>query len=1328
MVSLRTLQSTSALTGSRANMNSETNALTSATEGTSGTSTTAATSSTPSSNFTSVTTKKETTSSGQVITTVTSTTTTVSTSASSATSSTASSTATSSGATSSTKAATEGGASSVSTTTTTSTEGGNGGSPVTTVVTENGANATRTSTVKDAATGTTTVTTTIETDADSNGSASSSTMWVTTSSGPSATTGERSGTTVIGTSQETSSAAGASTSITTSSSVGATKEGASTSTIPNTGSITGASTSTEGDSASLTTTSGTATNSEATTSGSATTSSNTNYPTASSSTGASSTSTSISTRTGSSTAATTASSRAEANAATTSRTITSSSTGSANGAATTTTTISSIGSNGSSSVTETSASSSTTTSTEGSLGSVSNSLSGSRSMATSSSSSYSSSSSSSTLTSWFTSNFRDEETQLVVGSKSSTTTTDASHQVCNGLPALVTRSSTGTPNGGCPDELTALNASCTCITGYSNTASSWAFRITTESWNSTTTTTTHSRTQSSSDELTINTIRPIWVSSSLKTLEIEGAGETPAEISFINENRVASGSSLALVRSASNSTNVSTLSIYNIDLHSVAAKSSDFVPATVTNLTLRDCNISTLSTSFTRDWSWLQYLDLSSNNIDTEFIGGADLKELNLSHNALAVFPAGSLNTSGLEALYIQGNSINDFNVSQDQFEQIQALTDFTADQPQSSSTCEAGAWQSAHGTTFCVLGASTAAVPDSSRSSGSNSDDDHDGLGLLAYWLIVGAIVVFFLLLLVIWQRRRHSRERESSPIVSPEAVEPTTPKYNANAAFGDALNRDNAAAVVAPAAVGAAAYPGYGRSHGNSVDSEVTALGATLVSNPVLAACRLDYAEVTLGRCISRGGFGLVFVGSYRGRQVAVKKIRNEREVEREQVEQFVREISLISGLNHPRIVEFIGACWTTPAELSAVTELMERGDLRDVTRRFKRRGYRLTWEAHKTVIALHIAEAMTYLHGLSPTVIHRDLKAKNVLLNADMEAKLSDFGIARERSLYDGSEHMTVGIGTSFWIAPEVLLGRDYDERADIYSFGVVLSELDTDDYPYWNATNPPGGKVQENEILRLVARGAKRPAFSDDCPPAVLELAARCLRADPQERPSASEIVVYLQQLVQERTSSASFPSMVRPGQSFDLSTRSTTTSNSPTRTAPANTIVNLRSSSGQPTQQSQAMSVPSSAAATAYAAGKRSTKTTTTTIKTMAAYSSVGAAEALVPAHEMVESSSPQVTHQVVRTKLPPKGKRTTTTTTTTTTRRAGQGSTSSSTGGYFITGMAMGISEGGQHDGTESAMLDNLNQQRQMSSSSGEEEKRHSAPTKWVLYEDAKEL
>ncbi|KAG2791019.1 hypothetical protein Pcac1_g492 [Phytophthora cactorum] len=291
-------------------------------------------------------------------------------------------------------------------------------------------------------------------------------------------------------------------------------------------------------------------------------------------------------------------------------------------------------------------------------------------------------------------------------------------------------------------------------------------------------------------------------------------------------------------------------------------------------------------------------------------------------------------------------------------------------------------------------------------------------------------------------------------------------------------------------------------------------------LAADPIIVTNRLDYDEVKLGRCISRGGFGLVFSGTYRGRQVAIKKIKVNRETEGSQIEQFIREITLMAVLQHPRIVEFIGVAWDALVDFSAVTELMERSDLSAILQNCRENGFQLTWNDHKATIALHIVEALAYLHSLSPKVIHRDLKSKNVLLNRKMEVKLSDFGISRERHGVD--THMA-GMGTSFWIAPEVLRGQDYDEKADVFSFGVVLSELDTDDYPYWNTTNPPRGKLQEGEILQLVASGQMRPSFSRSYPASILKVAIRCLHVRPEDRPSAAELVQIFHELVVQELS-------------------------------------------------------------------------------------------------------------------------------------------------------------------------------------------------------------
>jgi hypothetical protein len=301
-------------------------------------------------------------------------------------------------------------------------------------------------------------------------------------------------------------------------------------------------------------------------------------------------------------------------------------------------------------------------------------------------------------------------------------------------------------------------------------------------------------------------------------------------------------------------------------------------------------------------------------------------------------------------------------------------------------------------------------------------------------------------------------------------------------------------------------------------SYDDTHPTISASLLNDPIVITNRIPYNEIRVANCISKGGFGLVYSGVYNRRRVAIKKIRPDRAGDIKMIEAFLKEICLMATLHHPHIVEFVGVSWDSLRNLSAVTEFMDRGDLRDVLHGFKLRNTPLTWGDHKTRIALHIAEGLTYLHSLSPKVIHRDLKSKNVLLNNEMEAKLSDFGISRERNIEE--THMTAGIGTSFWIAPEVLLGKDYDERADIFSFGVVLSEIDTDDYPYWNASNPNvGNKAQENMILQMVASGAMRPSFSDSCPAAVLELADLCLQVEPSNRPTAAEVAYKLQQIVQ-----------------------------------------------------------------------------------------------------------------------------------------------------------------------------------------------------------------
>ncbi|KAG3113024.1 hypothetical protein PI125_g7710 [Phytophthora idaei] len=166
---------------------------------------------------------------------------------------------------------------------------------------------------------------------------------------------------------------------------------------------------------------------------------------------------------------------------------------------------------------------------------------------------------------------------------------------------------------------------------------------------------------------------------------------------------------------------------------------------------------------------------------------------------------------------------------------------------------------------------------------------------------------------------------------------------------------------------------------------------------------------------------------------------------------VNAFLAEAKLMASLAHPHIVRFVGVSWASLSDLCVLSELMKGGDLRSLLQEFEARGRPQGIDDDKIRIAHHVAQALTYLHSLSPVVIHHDLKSKNVLLTENMDAKLTDFGISKEQQ----DNTMTAGVGTMLWMAPEVMMAERYTKKADIFSFGVLLSELDLHTLPYSHA---------------------------------------------------------------------------------------------------------------------------------------------------------------------------------------------------------------------------------------------------------------------------------
>ncbi|KAG1703901.1 hypothetical protein DVH05_006908 [Phytophthora capsici] len=301
------------------------------------------------------------------------------------------------------------------------------------------------------------------------------------------------------------------------------------------------------------------------------------------------------------------------------------------------------------------------------------------------------------------------------------------------------------------------------------------------------------------------------------------------------------------------------------------------------------------------------------------------------------------------------------------------------------------------------------------------------------------------------------------------------------------------------------------------SSTDPRSTSPLLEFQNDPDVALRRVPFVDVSLVRQITSGAYGEVWLGRLRGDIVAVKRLTRERRRQVREMEVFASEIQLMAKLKHPNVLGLTAVAWNTLEKMLLIMEYMDRGDLQHVLQYHSQStNSEFSWASHKAKIARDIVCGLRYLHGLKPIVVHRDLKSKNVLIRDNYEAKLSDFGVSR---LCHDQETMTGGVGTAYWTAPEVLAGHKYSEKADIYSLGVVLAELDTGELPFFDARTSDGDQMEAIHILSLVVSGELQPSFSLECPEHVRKLALTCLNSKPESRPSAQEVLEEFNRLLE-----------------------------------------------------------------------------------------------------------------------------------------------------------------------------------------------------------------
>ncbi|XP_039115896.1 probable LRR receptor-like serine/threonine-protein kinase At1g53440 [Dioscorea cayenensis subsp. rotundata] len=263
-----------------------------------------------------------------------------------------------------------------------------------------------------------------------------------------------------------------------------------------------------------------------------------------------------------------------------------------------------------------------------------------------------------------------------------------------------------------------------------------------------------------------------------------------------------------------------------------------------------------------------------------------------------------------------------------------------------------------------------------------------------------------------------------------------------------------------------------------------------------------------------LGEGGFGPVYKGILPdGSLIAVKQLSSK---SRQGNREFVNEIGIISALQHPNLVKLYGCC-IEGNQLLLIYEFMENNSLANALFGPEKNQLKLDWPT-RLRICLGIAQGLAYLHEETRLrIVHRDIKATNVLLDKDLNAKISDFGLARLSD--ENATHISTQIaGTIGYMAPEYAMRGYLTDKADVYSFGVVILETvsglcNTSYRPKEDCLHLLDWAYILQEQGRLVELVDKSlgPNYSKEEAVMLLSLALTCTSSSPSLRPTMPAVV-------------------------------------------------------------------------------------------------------------------------------------------------------------------------------------------------------------------------
>ncbi|XP_071721264.1 serine/threonine-protein kinase 52-like [Rutidosis leptorrhynchoides] len=285
------------------------------------------------------------------------------------------------------------------------------------------------------------------------------------------------------------------------------------------------------------------------------------------------------------------------------------------------------------------------------------------------------------------------------------------------------------------------------------------------------------------------------------------------------------------------------------------------------------------------------------------------------------------------------------------------------------------------------------------------------------------------------------------------------------------------------------------------------------------------IDLAKLDIRNVIAHGTYGTVYRGVYDGQDVAVKVLDWGEDGLATAAEtanlrtSFRQEVAVWHKLDHPNVTKFVGASMGTsdlkiptndasnsgqnslPSRACCVVvEYLPGGTLKKYLIRNIRK--KLSFKI-VVQLALDLSRGLSYLH--SKKIVHRDVKTENMLLDLNRTLKIADFGVARVEA--QNPRDMTGETGTLGYMAPEVLDGKPYNRKCDVYSFGICLWEVYCCDMPYVD--------LSFAEVSSAVVRQNLRPEIPKCCPSAFASILKKCWDANPDKRPEMDEVVRLLE---------------------------------------------------------------------------------------------------------------------------------------------------------------------------------------------------------------------